>query len=109
MRASLWAAVLAGLVLAAPAWGQRAVTFGGSEPARIVDRPVNTSNAELPIAQPQRAPQRSSFLTNLLPRLKLPAARPVHGFSQFPTPSNMPGPNYLKQFNIQFPQQPPRK
>ncbi|HXG11947.1 MAG TPA: hypothetical protein VNK04_19480 [Gemmataceae bacterium] len=104
MRRWKWAAVVLGLVLAAPAWAQRTVTFGGVDPLKIVNQPIDTSNSVVPIAQPQRLANVGFSLRNILPRVGLPSAKPVIGRSLFPTPQNMPGANYLRAFHYQRPQ-----
>ena len=41
-----------GLVVGAPGWAQSTNTFGGINPLAIVNQPVDTSNAGVPIARP---------------------------------------------------------
>ena len=104
MRGGGWLAVLVGLAVAGPAWAQRTNTFGGPDPSKLVNRPIDTGQTELPIARPIRAPQPSGFgFNHFFPKTVLPSANPVRGQSVFPTPSNMPGPNYLRYFNVQHP------
>jgi hypothetical protein len=91
----------AGLLLAAPAWAQVALTFGGADPTKIINQPVNTANSAVPIAQPQNLGSTFRALLDFMPKIQLPSANSVHGQSVFPTPSQMPGKNYLKQFGFQ--------
>jgi hypothetical protein len=97
------AAVFVGLLLAAPGWAQTTVTFGGVNPAQIQNKPVVTPDVAKPIAAPQLLPQNSFRLSRFLPKITLPAAGHVFGQSQFPTPANMPGKNYLKSFGFSRP------
>jgi hypothetical protein len=104
MREGRWLGVLVLLALAGPAWAQRTITFGGPDPSKIVNQPVNTGATELPIARPIAAPQTTGIGFNrFFPKIVFPSANPVRGQSVFPTPSNMPGPNYLQYFNVQYP------
>ena len=72
MRASTWtAAALLGLVLATPAWAQRTVTFGGASTGPIVNVPVDTSNAVVPLptgqlTRPRTMSTITSFFGNLM-------------------------------------------
>jgi hypothetical protein len=105
MRRGKWAfALLFGLLLAAPAWAQRAVTFGGVNPLAIVNQPIDTNNSAVPIARPQQLENTRFSLKNILPRPGLPGAKTTIGSSQFPSQGGMPGANYLKAFHFQRPQ-----
>ncbi len=100
-------ALLLGLLLAAPCWAQRTLTFGGVNPAQIQNVPVVTSNVATPTSQPIAAPQlmsNTSFrLSSFIPKLTFPSAGPVFGQSQFPTQQNLPGKNWLKSFGYTRP------
>jgi len=91
-----------GLALASPCWAQ-AVTFGGVNPTKIINKPIEIPDAVKPIAQPQVSQTPQFSLMNLLPRITFPNTKPVHGQSQFPTPANMPGKNYLNSFGFNLP------
>jgi hypothetical protein len=102
MRRATWlAAALLGLALAAPAHAQRIATFGVT-PGPIVNQPIDTSAAAIPIAQPMTVSHTFSLL-NFSPHFPFPGAKPIHGTSQFPTPSQMPGAGYLKAFGFSRP------
>jgi hypothetical protein len=101
MRTRLWAALAAGLFLAAPAWAQHAVSFGGADPTRIVNQPIAIPGAGQPISQPQALGATSWSLTNYLPNFSLPSASTIFGRSSYPTAANMPGKDYLKYFGFQ--------
>jgi hypothetical protein len=104
MRRWKWlAAVGFALVLGAPAWAQRAVTFGGVDPTAILFQPVDTTNSVVPIARPQTLQYTGFSLKDILPHVGLPGSSLTHGQSVFPTPQNMPGPNYLQAFGFQQP------
>ena len=102
-RGKWMGAVALGLLLAAPAWAQRAVNFGRVSPQQIVNQPIDTSNSVVPIAKPQTLDNAKFSLKNILPRPGLPGAKPIIGRSDFPTQQNMPGYNYLKAFHFQRP------
>ena len=111
MRAKRWWLALGlGLALAAPAAAQRTMTWGNPVTA-IQNRVVNTrkaftltSNSNVPIALPYvTSPEHtklslSSFLPTSVGHI---TAKPTHGSSQFPTPSQMPSLQTLtKPFQI---------
>lgn len=105
MRRGKWIlAAVVGLVLSSPAWAQRTVTFGGIDPLKLVNVPVDTSNnVAVPISRPQTLENAKFSIKNILPKVGLPGAKPVIGRSNFPTQDNMPGYNYLKAFHFQKP------
>jgi hypothetical protein len=110
MRAHGWLLGLGvALALAAPASAQRAMTWG-SPVTKIQNRVVNTSkaatvgyNSNVPIATPYvTSPEHtklslSSFLPTSAGRM---TARPTHGGSIFPTPSQMPNRSFLDNFQF---------
>jgi hypothetical protein len=101
MPTRLWVAAAAGLLLAAPAWGQHAVSFGGADPTQIVNQPIAIPGTGLPIAQPQTLGATSFSLANYLPSISMPSASSIFGRSSYPTAANMPGKDYLKYFGFQ--------
>jgi hypothetical protein len=111
MRTPIWlAGLVVGLGWAGPASAQWALTWGGPV-SPIVQQVVNTQNVNVPIAQPQYLPSRSfssMSLTQFIPPAFTGNSKPVLGSSQFPTPAQLPGSNYLKsfQFRRQGPIQP---
>lgn len=58
----------------------------------------SSSNAKPPIAQPQPVSPRNTSLGAFIPRVTLPSATPVHGFSTYPSEDQLPGADYLKAF-----------
>ena len=105
MRMRIWlAGVGAGLLLAAPAWAQTALTFGGVDPTKIVNQVIAIPDTSRPIAQPQQAASTGFSLSNILPTIHLPSAKAIFGQSIFPTQQNLPGKNYLKAFGNSKPQ-----
>jgi hypothetical protein len=110
MRAHGWLLGLGlGLALAAPAAAQRAVTWG-SPVTKIQNRVVNMPkagttayNSNVPIALPYvTSPEHtklslSSFLPTSVGHM---TAKPTHGGSIFPTPSQMPNQNFLSNFQF---------
>lgn len=63
---------------------------------------VDTRNALQPIAQPMYVQNSWTRMTNFFPQGvgKLPAKPSAGGASAFPTPSQMPGANYLQPFGF---------
>jgi hypothetical protein len=105
MRTTVWwAAVLGAAWLAVPAHAQTTFTFGGADPTHIVNQPVTVPGvAEQPIAGPMQLSSIFHSLTSILPQVSFPSATPTIGHSTFPTPSNMPGKDYLKHFGFSKP------
>jgi len=109
MRTWMALGILVSLLAVSPARAQL-FSFGGGNPnprMPIQNKPITVPDAakpaEVPIAQPMRlAPNRFS-LVNIMPRMGFPLKPIVHGQSIFPTPKNMPGKKYLKQFGYQRP------
>jgi hypothetical protein len=90
------AALGAGLLLAAPAWAQTALTFGGVDPTKIVNQVIAIPDS--PIAQPMQASSAGFSLTGMLSKIQLPSAGKIFGQSVFPTQQQLPGKDYLKNF-----------
>jgi hypothetical protein len=67
------------------------------------DQPIVVPNAAKPIAQPMQLSATRFSLVNMMPKLHFPGNSIIHGQSIFPTPKNMPGKAYLKQFGYQRP------
>lgn len=61
----------------------------------------STANNPVPIARPQPVSPRNTGLSAFLPKVQLPSASPIHGFSTYPTQDQMPGSAYLKAFGLQ--------
>ena len=104
MRAPIWlAGLVIGLCWAESASAQGALTWGGPV-GPIQQQVINTQDVNVPIAQPQFLPSRSfssMSLTQFIPPFFRSAnSKPVLGASQFPTPAQMPGSNYLKSFRF---------
>jgi hypothetical protein len=105
MRTRIWLAGVGGtLLLAAPAWAQTALTFGGVDPTKIVNQVIAIPDSAMPIAQPQQAASTGFSLSNILPSIHLPTGKGVFGQSIFPSQQNLPGKNYLKAFGYNKPQ-----
>jgi hypothetical protein len=109
MRVCTWVLALGlGLALAAPASAQNIFVFGQNNNRSIVNQPIDTSQSLVPIAQPQffNVSQRiSSFFHTFAPF----SAKSPQGYSIFPSPSQMPGPGYLKAFGMNTNFRPPSK
>jgi hypothetical protein len=60
----------------------------------------STSNAPVPIARPQPLSPRNTTLTGFMPKVSLPSASPIHGFSTYPSEDQLPGAAYLKAFGL---------
>jgi hypothetical protein len=104
MRTRIWFAALgAGLLLAAPAWAQTALTFGPVDPTKIVNQVIAIPDSAMPIAQPQQASSTGFSLTGMLSKIQLPSAGKIFGQSVFPTQQQLPGKNYLKAFGYSRP------
>jgi hypothetical protein len=109
MRAHGWLLGLGlGLALAAPAAAQRSVPWGSSVTKlqyHVATPKAGTTNynSNVPIALPYVAAQEhtklslSSFLPTSVGKM---AARPTHGGSIFPTPSQMPNSSFLDNFQF---------
>jgi hypothetical protein len=97
MRRVLWASVLLVLSLATPAFAQRNSPYGGIDPRMLRSEVVDTSNPVAPIARPQLF-NRTFSLANILPSFSSMSAKPILGYSQFPSSDGMPGRYYLKAF-----------
>jgi len=100
MRKSKWLpALVLGLCFAgqAPAQTLNLFNFGTTQPIQNV--PIDTSTANIPIAQPQTLPNAVGHkLASFIPGFTSFSNQRVTGVSQFPTPSQMPGLDYLKAF-----------
>jgi hypothetical protein len=98
MRGGKWAlALVLGLAAGSPAWAQRTF-FGNGTSQPLIFQPVDTSQSQIPIAQPMQV-GLASKLANFMPRLTFPTSnKPILGRSVFPTKDQMPGLDYLKQF-----------
>ena len=109
MRAGKWlAAAVLGLGLAgsAPAQSVNFDSFGSNWAGGMVNQPVNLSGSIVPIASPQYRPASTiSSLLSYMPSTSSMTNTPVYGVSIFPTPSQMPGTQYLQAFNYYRPQQ----
>jgi hypothetical protein len=104
MRKGMGLALFLGLAMTGPAWAQ---SFGGVNPANIVYTPVDTSQLNVPIAQPQQGRLTSFSLSSLFPNHPvMPGGNQAFGFSHYPTPAQMPGANWLKAFHYQAPGRP---
>src|SRR5262245_36425799 len=101
MRKGMGLAVVLAFAAAAEAKAQRPSVFGGVDPSKIVYQPVDTSKVNVPIARPQNISFPSLNLFNYFPKLNLTPSKPTLGHSNFPTPAEMPGPDYLKAFGYQ--------
>jgi hypothetical protein len=91
------------LALASPALAQQAKGFGGVNPANIVQMPVGQAGATSSIATIPLF-DHSIHLRDFIPHISPISNRPVVGQSNYPTPDNMPGLNYLKAFGFYRPQ-----
>lgn len=96
-------ALLGVLLLAAPGRAQT-INFGGVDSTKIVNKPINIPASKLPIAQPQLQKTPGFSLAKYIPKITLPSPKTVRGISQFPTPEDMPGTNYLHSFRWQYAQ-----
>ena len=93
------AGLVLGFLLAGNASAQRAFTWGPVGPVQY--QVVDTQNMNVPIAQPQSAANRTGFkLPSYFPSFHPFSNKPVFGSSPFPTPAQLPGSNYLKNFNF---------
>lgn len=88
-------AVLAGLVLSAPAWAV--------DPTQILRVPIAVPDVARPIAAPQQVQARNTSLASYLPRFMVPSNSSVFGQSVFPTADQLPGKSYLKAFGARKP------
>ena len=91
------------LALASPALAQQAKGFGGVNPANIVQMPVAQPGATSSIATIPLY-DHSIHLRDFIPHISPISNRSVVGHSNYPTPDNMPGLNYLKAFGFYRPQ-----
>jgi hypothetical protein len=103
MRTYQWlAAAAVTAALAAPAAAQGPVLFNGAAP-NLTFQPIDLSNANVPIAQPQPATGLSSKLSGFFHMFSPLPAKPVIGTSTFPTRAQSPGLDYLKAFGYRRP------
>jgi hypothetical protein len=103
MRTYQWlAAAAVTAALAAPSGAQAPVLFNGTAP-NLTFQPIDLSNANVPIAQPQGASGLSSKLSGFFHMFSPPRATPVIGTSTFPTRAQSPGLDYLKGFGYRRP------
>jgi len=70
------------------------------KPGATTSGSSSTSNAPVPIARPQPISPRNTSLTGFIPKVTLPSATPVHGFSTYPSEDQLPGSAYLKAFGL---------
>ena len=105
MRARIWLATLgAGFLLAAPAWAQTTLTFGGVDPTQTVNQVIQIPDSTMAIAQPQQVSSTGFSLTGLLSKIGLPSGKSIFGQSIFPAQQSLPGKDYLKAFGYSRPQ-----
>jgi hypothetical protein len=98
MRASIWLIALGlGFAFASPASAQRAFLWGGQNSGQSQVY-ADSSYIGTPIATPQTNSSPSFKLTSLFHPFSSFSAKPIHGSSNFPTPGNQPGADYLKAF-----------
>lgn len=97
--AALGAVLLAGSSGQAQSRRSGPLFFGGVDPTSLVNRPIDASTANVPIATPGR--RRSNFkLLDFMPKISLPGTKPIIGRSSFPTQSQLPGNGYLRDFGF---------
>jgi hypothetical protein len=87
-------ALILGLGLAAPAWGQRAFTLNpGVNPQQLNFVPIDTSKAIGVAPRPQ-----PFSLGSIFPTFHMPTWPPKIGQSPFPAPSSFPSTHYPNKF-----------
>jgi hypothetical protein len=86
-----------GLALANPAHAQKRSAFGGVDPTRITNQPINTVNSAASISGTTTASTGFS-LSKYFPSFSMSGSKPTIGRSNFPTQGQMPGRDYLKHF-----------
>jgi hypothetical protein len=102
MRISIGlAAVVVTLGLASSSPAQQVITFGFGNLGPTQNVPI-TVPPNTPIASPQTATTKFS-LASFFPKLSLPFGKALFGQSNFPTPKNLPGREYLKAFGYARP------
>jgi hypothetical protein len=109
MRAGHWlAAVVLGLGLAgsAPAQTVNFGGFGSTWSGGIINQPTDVSTSPVPLASPLYRPNRTAFNTySFMPQTSRLNNTRVQGYSAYPTPTQMPGMQYLQSFNYYRPPQ----
>jgi hypothetical protein len=111
MRTYLWW-VAAGLALGlANAADAQVISYGGAVPRPQFIFPFpgvqrtlfSLRDPNLPIAQPMTVNTGGSSLTRFFPNLGLRNGPPIIGQSVYPTPSQMPGLDYFRAFQLRRP------
>ncbi len=103
MRTYQWlAAAAVTAAFAAPAEAQAPVLFGAN-PQNLTFQPIDLSNPNVPIAQPQANTSIGTKLSSFFHLFSPQPAKPVIGTSTFPTRSQSPGLDYLKAFGYRRP------
>jgi hypothetical protein len=102
MRISIWlAAVVVTLGVASSSRAQVTLPFGNVFTGQTQNVPI-TIPPNTPIASPQQATTHFS-LSSFFPNFSFPLGKSIFGQSTFPTPSQLPGRDYLRAFGYARP------